>query len=83
MPIESFKVYTTYDHIALRESDPTSIITRKHSLGEGWKESEWDKNRIHVLVPNEEKMYLTHNGIQMMPQIIDGESTLCGELALS
>ena len=83
LPIASFKVYTTYDHLLHGTSDPTSMTERKAELGKDWIADEWNKNLIPIMVPKGKTEYLAHNGVKMVKEPVDGEDTLCGELTLA
>ena len=81
--LESIVVYTTYEKLVLGVSDPTNLAGRKPMLGGGWKENEWDKNRIAIRIPKDREEYLTHKGIKMTKERIDAFDVLCGELSLA
>lgn len=81
--IDSYKVYTTYRRLSYRDADPTNLAGRKAKLGGGWKENEWDNQRIPIYIPRGKKEYLSHCGVKMNHETIDGKETLCGELKLA
>ena len=81
--LESIVVYTTYEKLVLEVGDPTNLAGRKPMLGGGWKENEWDKNRIAIRIPKGREEYLTHKGIKMTKARIDAFDVLCGELSLA
>ena len=83
IPVDSFKVYTTYGRLSHFIDDQTNLAGRKTMLGGDWKENEWDKNKIPIYIPRGQKIYLWHNGIKMKKEVVDNKDTLCGELTLA
>lgn len=81
--IDSFKVYTTYERLNFSADDPTDLFSRKPKFGGGWKENEWDKNHLPYYATQTQIQSFYHNGIKMAREDIDGQSTLCGVLALT
>jgi len=72
-----------YEKLVLGVADPTNLAGRKPMLGGGWKENEWDKNRIAIRIPKGREEHLTHKGIKMTKERIGAFDVLCGELSLA